>query len=307
MRGADVGLLDQALATVLPAFPKRLVRLVAQRYVAGARLDDALRTVTALNAEGACATVDVLGEDVTVRADAERTRDAYVELLRAIASRGLDSNVSVKLSAFGLKFDPALCRELVASTCEEARAHGNFVRVDMEDSSVTQATLDIVRGLRREHGNVGPVLQAYLHRTPSDARALAAEGANVRLCKGIYVEPRAIAWKDRELVRRNYAWSLRLLLEGGAARVGVATHDEHLVWEALRLVSDLRVDRDRYEFQMLLGVQDDLRRWLISSGERVRVYVPYGERWYEYSMRRLKENPAIAGHVARATVLRVFG
>ena len=298
---------DRTLASLLPALPKRLVHVVAQRYVAGSKLSDALACVSRLNAEGASATVDILGEDIVRAAEAEQTRDAYIVLLREIAARGLNANVSLKASAMGLRIDPELCFRNISACCEEARATGSFVRIDMEDSSTTQATLDLHARLRKTFDNVGPVLQAYLRRTPADARALAATGANVRLCKGIYVEPRALAWKDREIVRRNFAWALRLLWEGGASKVGVATHDELLVWEALRLADELKVAPERREFQMLLGVDDDLRRLLTASGHALRVYVPYGERWYEYSMRRLKENPEVAGHVFRATTQRLLG
>ena len=302
-----MGILDSALTAVLPLMPRGLVHLVAQRYVAGSTLDDALATVEKLGREGAAATIDILGEDDTAPAEADATRDAYVAALRAIHARGADANVSIKLTGLGFLLDRAACLRRVSAICDEAATLGNFVRIDMEGSAWTQKTLDLFYALHDKHPNVGIVLQAYLRRTPADARSLAAAGANVRLCKGIYVEPREIAWKDREIVRRNYAWALRLLWEGGASRVGVATHDETLVWEALRLIDDLRVEKPRYEFQMLLGVEDELRRLLVASGHRVRVYVPYGRRWYEYSMRRLKENPVIAGHVARATVGRLLG
>jgi proline dehydrogenase len=263
--------------------------------------------VRRLNDEGACATVDILGEGITKAAEAEALRDEYVALLREIDGRGLDANVSVKPSGLGLSIDPALCLRNVAACCEEARARGSFVRIDMEGSALTQPTLDLYRRLRRDFDCVGPVLQARLRRTSSDAAELASEGANVRLCKGIYLEPRALAWTDREIIQRAYAWCLRRLWEGGASRVGIATHDEMLVFEALRLVDELRVAPERREFQMLLGVEDELRRILVRAGHRVRVYVPYGERWYEYSLRRLDENPEIAGHVFRATVGSVFG
>ena len=247
--------------------------------------------------------MDILGEHTESRDAALRTRDAYAGLLRALDERGLDSNVSIKLTALGLVSDPELCLESTRSLCAEAASLDNFVRIDMEDSAVTQATLDLYEEVRKEHDNVGPVLQAYLRRTPDDARKLAEHQASVRLCKGIYVEPRQIAWKDREIVRRNYVRALEILMEGGCY-VGVATHDELLVWEALRIVEDLELEREDYEFQMLLGVDDELRKILIDGGHRMRVYVPYGEQWYEYSLRRLKENPEIAGHVARATLSR---
>jgi proline dehydrogenase len=298
-----LGLLNEAIARSLPILPRGLVRLVARRYVAGETLDDALRVVAALNAEGATATVDILGENTRDAAAAARTRDAYVELLEGLHARGLDSNISVKLTALGVGTDAQECHAHVARICEEARRRGNFVRIDMEDSAWTQATLDMYERLRHEHANVGPVLQAYLRRTISDARALASHRANVRLCKGIYVEPHAVAWQDREVVRLNFAWILRELLAGGC-HVGIATHDELLVWEALRLVDELRTPRQGYEFQMLLGVLPELRRLLLASGHRLRVYVPYGTHWYEYSLRRLKENPEIAGHVLRAMLRR---
>lgn len=302
-----MGLVNRALVAALPALPRRLVHLVARRYVAGETLDDAVACVTRLNAEGACATIDVLGEDITRASEAEATRDAYIRVLRELDAGKLDANVSVKLSALGLKLAGDTCYDNVAAVCEEARSRGTFVRIDMEDSSLTDATLDIWRRLRRAgFENTGPVLQAMLRRTAADARALAAPGVSVRLCKGIYREPRKLAWNDREIVRRNYAFILQTLWAGGC-RVGVATHDELLVWEAQRLAAQLDVPADRFEYQMLLGVEDELRRILVAQGHRLRVYVPFGERWYEYSLRRLKENPEVAGHVMKATLGRVFG
>lgn len=299
-------LVNRALVAALPALPRSIVHLVAKRYVAGTTLDDALSTVARLNGEGACATIDVLGEDITRPSEAEATRDAYIRALREVAARKLDSNVSVKLTGLGLKLDVETCLRNVAAVCEEAKAHGSFVRIDMEDSSLTDVTLQIWQRLRAEgHANVGPVLQAMLRRTVADARAIAAPGVSVRLCKGIYREPRSIAWQDREIVRRNYAWILKELWSRGA-HVGVATHDELLTWEAQRIAGENGVEPARFEYQMLLGVEDDLRMLLLSQGHRVRVYVPFGERWYEYSMRRLKENPEVAGHVARATIGRLF-
>ena len=301
-----MSLVNRALVAGLPLLPRSVVHLVARRYVAGSTLDDALATIARLNREGSCATVDVLGEDITREEEAAATRDAYVRALREIAARKLDSNVSVKLTALGLKLDGETCHRNVSAICEEARAHGSFVRIDMEDSSLTTRTLDAWRRLRREgHSNVGPVLQAMLRRTVADARDVAAPGVSVRLCKGIYREPRGVAWPDRDIVRRNYAWALKELWSRGAA-VGVATHDEMLVWEAQRLASELAVEPARFEYQMLLGVEDELRLILTGLGHRVRVYVPFGERWYEYSMRRLKENPEVAGHVARAAAGRFF-
>ena len=300
-----MGVLDRVIASTVPTLPRSAVHLVAKRYIAGSALADAVACVAALNRDGASATIDVLGENATDAAAADRTRDAYVDVLRAIAEHRLDANVSVKPSALGLKTDPAGCEQRLATLCEEARdVPGGFVRIDMEDSSLTQVTLDVYGRLRRRFEHVGPVLQAYLRRTIDDARRLGGKKLNVRLCKGIYVEPAPVAWKDREVVRRNFTWVLETLL-GSGATVGVATHDELLVWDALRLKDDLKVPDERFELQMLLGVEEELRRILLDAGHRLRVYVPFGEQWYEYSVRRLRENPEIAGHVTRATVGRI--
>ena len=183
--------------------------------------------------------------------------------------------------------------------------HGQFVRLDMEDATYTDRTLALYERLRPEFEGVGPVLQARLRRTTDDARSLAATAANVRLCKGIYREPPEIAWTDREDIRHSFAETLRILLEAGCF-VGIATHDMRLIEEADDLIRKLGLSKADYEFQMLLGVEESLRRALIAAGHRLRVYVPFGERWYEYSLRRLKENPEIAGHVARATIKRLL-
>ncbi|MDQ5830559.1 MAG: proline dehydrogenase family protein, partial [Actinomycetota bacterium] len=181
---------------------------------------------------------------------------------------------------------------------EYAGARGRFVRVDMEDSPYTAVTLDIVVDLHRRHENVGAVIQAYMRRSLDDVCRLVEAGVTVRLCKGIYDEPRRIAYKDFDTVRQNYIFLLDELLKGGTY-VGIATHDEFLIWHALRLIHQLEVPEDRYEFQMLLGVDEELRGILVGAGHKLRVYVPFGEEWFEYSSRRLKENPKIAGYVAK--------
>ena len=298
-------IVDRLIANSLPVVPKPLVRHFADRYMAGETLDDALATVASLNAIGAVATVDVLGEFIHEPAQARRTGDEYVALLDAIARDGLDSTVSVKLSALGLEFDPDLALELVTRVVEVAAGHDNRVRIDMEHSGLTDPTLAVYRTLReRGHENVGIVLQAYLRRTFDDVRALADLTPSVRLVKGIYIEPPEIAYTERALVNRNFLALLRELVDLGC-RVAVATHDEALVGEARRLADQRRLEPDRYEFQLLLGVKEPLRDRLIAAGHRVRIYTPYGEAWYGYSLRRLKENPSIAGYVAR-DVLRGF-
>ena len=285
----------------LPLMPKALVWRVARRYVAGPTLADAVATVKRLNGEGAMATVDVLGEEVSERSLAARAADDYLEVLRAIAAEKLDANVSIKPTMFGLKIDEAFCAGQLETLVSAAHRQGTFVRIDMEDRTTTDATLRMYRRLHERYGNVGVVLQAYMRRTLRDVEELPSSGANVRICKGIYVEPREVAWKGFETVRANYVAALDKLLSRGVY-VGIATHDEYLVEAAAALLDRHRVPRERYEFQMLLGVEDELRRILIAAGHRLRVYVPFGGDWYLYSLRRLRENPAIAGHVTRAVL-----
>ncbi len=294
---------NRLLVTSLPLVPKAIVGRVASRYVAGETLAEALDVVRSLNAEGAMATIDVLGEEVSERQKAEEAVAEYLRVFEAIRREGIDSNVSIKLTLLGLKIDQGFCRDNVDQIARVARANGNFVRIDMEDHTCTDPTLAIYRELQARHGNLGVVLQAYMRRTLADIAALPAEGASVRICKGIYVEPREIAWKGYETVRAAYVAALEKLLEQGVY-VGIATHDEYLAERATALLAQRRVPRERYEFQMLLGVDEPLRRILLAAGHRLRVYVPYGRDWYPYSMRRLRENPEVARHVLRATLAR---
>lgn len=302
-----MSLFTSLVVRTLPLMPKALVWRVARRYVAGPTLADAVATVKRLNGEGAMATVDVLGEEVSERSLAARAADDYIAVLRAIATEKLDANVSIKPTMFGLKIDEGFCREQIERLVAAAHAQSTFVRIDMEDRTTTDATLRMYRHLHERYGNVGVVLQAYMRRTLRDAGELPSSGAhsgwpvNVRLCKGIYVEPREVAWKGFDTVRAAFVAALDKLLQNGVY-VGIATHDEYLVSAAAALLDRHRVPRERYEFQMLLGVEDELRRILVASGHRLRVYVPFGGDWYLYSLRRLRENPAIAGHVTRAVL-----
>jgi len=274
------------------------VRRMSSRYIAGETVDDALATVARLNAGGMQVTLDVLGEFISTPEEARQAGAEYRDLLERIQDRGLDSNVSMKLTQMGLKLDPELCLEVARSVTETARGFGNFMRLDMEDSSCTTPTLDIYRRLRAEYEKVGVVIQAYLKRSQADVAGLCRSGANVRLCKGIYVEPEEIAFKNPLEINRNYQVLLRMLLESGCY-VGIATHDERLVNASYRMIEELGVPRDRYEFQMLLGVTENLRDRILAAGHRLRVYVPYGSHWYAYSLRRLKENPQIAGYALK--------
>jgi proline dehydrogenase len=291
-----VSAIDHILARSLPLVPKPIVRRVSRRYIAGDTLREAVLAVRDLNRDGLMATLDVLGESVTDRSLVETAARDYDDALRAIIEERLDSNLSVKPTQFGMKIDFDLCLARIRALVQRARGAGTFVRLDMEDSSCTSATIDLYRRLRAggDEG-VGLVLQAYMRRSLGDVKDL-PDGANVRLCKGIYVEPPEIAYRDRALVNKNFVHLLEALFERGFY-VGIATHDEELVWEAYRIVERRRLPASAYEFQMLLGVAEPLRRRILGDGHRLRVYVPFGAHWYEYSLRRLKENPRIAGYI----------
>lgn len=300
-----MSLFDRAVSLTLPFVPKPIVRHFSSRYIAGSSVDDAVRVVRDLERQGAMATVDILGEFITRADEAEENTQAYLVLLRRLnEERFRDANVSVKLTALGLLLDRELCLRNMRRLLDEVRALHSFLRIDMEDSPCTDPTLDIYRALRTEYpGHVGVVLQARLRRTIDDVEALAAQQANFRLCKGIYLEPRDIAYTGAELIRRNFTLALERMIELNAY-VGIATHDELLVWDALRLIRRFDLRPEQYEFQMLLGVDEQLRRILIAGGHRLRVYVPFGERWYPYSVRRLRENPQIAGYALKAILSR---
>jgi proline dehydrogenase len=300
-----VALLDRAIVSVLPAMPKGVVRRISARYIAGTDIGDACHVVADLNTAGKLATIDVLGEEITNAEDATAIVGAYHDVFEAIKSQGLDSNVSVKPTALGLKLGYDLARGNLETVVRHAAESGNFVRIDMEDSSTTEDTLRLYRELR-EAGldNVGIVLQAYLRRTLDDVRSLADLIPNVRICKGIYVEPPELAFQAFEEVRENFAAALDALLAAGSY-VGIATHDEWLLDEGKRLVAEHRRAGDEYEFQMLLGVRRPLADALVGEGHRLRIYVPFGEHWYAYSLRRLQENPKLAGYIAADTFGRL--
>ena len=296
-----MSLFSRLIVLTLPLVPRFVVGKVASSYVAGESRQEALETVRELNRKGAMATLDLLGEEVSERPKAEAAVVEYIHLFEEIDGEKLDANVSIKLTLLGLKIDEGFCLENVSRIATAAARFGNFVRIDMEDHTCTEATLRIYDELQERHDNLGVVFQSYMRRLLDDIAALPAGRANVRLCKGIYIEPRPIAWKGHDTVRLNYVRALEKLLSNGVY-VGIATHDEYLVCAALDLIDRLGVARDRYEFQMLLGVDEELRQILLGAGHRLRVYVPYGEDWYEYSVRRLRENPIIAQHVLKATL-----
>jgi proline dehydrogenase len=295
-----LSLLDRAIVRILPAVPKSIVRRIADLYIAGESLEDALETVRRLNAQAKAGTIDVLGEEIANTDEARAITSAYLDVLRGIEERKLDSNISVKPTALGLGLDDELWRENIETLVRDARERSNFVRIDMEDSSTTDATLRTYRELRESgHDNVGVVLQTRLRRTLDDIAALADLRPNVRICKGIYLEPESIAYTRFDEIRASFVRCLEALRET-ASYVGVATHDEYLIDAAKRTL------HERYEFQMLLGVRERLGDALVRDGYPLRIYVPFGRQWYEYSLRRLQENPRIAGYIAKDTVRRIF-
>jgi proline dehydrogenase len=279
--------------------PGPIVSFFARSYIAGDTLKDAVRVTRDLNGKGMLATIDVLGEFISKKEEATVFKEECLAVLQAIKAEGLDANISIKPTQMGLLLDPDFCFANIREIVARAQELDNFVRIDMEDISTTDATLDFYRRLRAEFpGHVGVVLQAYLRRTPADIDALADAPLNFRLCKGIYREPRTAAYKDPETINRNYVHCLdKIFAKKGY--VGIATHDEKLVFEALQLIDKYGLQREEYEFQMLLGVDEELRQIILDAGHRLRIYVPYGAAWLPYSKRRLRENPDIARHALR--------
>jgi proline dehydrogenase len=298
---------DHLLARAVPLMPRTLVRRFAAPYIAGETLAEAVETSRQLNTAGKRVTIDVLGEEIAAIGDARAICDAYMAVLDAISGNRLDGDVSVKPTALGLKLDRDACRELIAGIATAATEHGTTVEIDMEDSSTTDDILAVYRELHAAgHENLGIVLQAMLRRTPADIESLDGMAPRVRICKGIYVEPPPVALQGFDEVRAAWIAALERLLAIGAYPA-IATHDAYLVEEATRRIAAAALTADRYEFQMLLGVRPGLGDQLVRDGHPVRIYVPFGSRWYEYSVRRLRENPGLAGSVARGTLARLVG
>jgi proline dehydrogenase len=273
-----------------------LGRRMSSRFVAGLDVEDALKAAAAIESQGIASTLDSLGENVTTPQEAQRSADIYHRLLDSIESRRLKANVSVKLTQMGMDLDPGheLARKIVSDLVDHAVAAGTFVRVDMEGSEYTQATVDLVRMLHAKpenRGHVGIVIQAYLYRSAEDIAALTGEGIRIRLCKGAYKEPSSVAFPQKSDVDANFVKLTHQLLDTDIYH-GIATHDEAMVNAAKEYVRTKNIDRHKFEFQMLYGVRRDLQRALIEEGYNVRVYVPFGAEWYPYFMRRLAERPA---------------
>jgi proline dehydrogenase len=297
-------LLNQLIVAGLQLFPRPFVKPFSMRYIAGEGLDDAVRVVRRLNLKQMMATVDILGENVLTKEESLAAVAATEDILHSIDQNHLNANLSIKPTQFGLKIDEALCYSNVKRILEIARGYSNFVRMDMEDSSTTSATLTLHERLCSDGvENVGVVIQANMRRSEADIRRLIPLKANVRLCKGAYIEPAEMSFRGGEEIRHNFLKILKMLLDG-KCYVAIATHDDLLIDGAYRYIEGMKLSKSEYEFQMLYGVRTKLRDKIVADGHRLRIYVPFGEYWYAYSMRRFKENPQIARHVLRALFIR---
>jgi len=294
-----MNLLNPMIKATLPLVPKPIVRRIAKPYIAGETLPELVSVVQELNHDRFIVATSILGEFVTEVKDAEEAVQQYQEVLTEINNLKLESNIHIKLSHFGLKLDKEVCYNNLINVLKTAADCGNFVRIDMEDSSCTDDTLEIYKRAREKFENVGVVIQACMKRSNEDIDSLKAMKANVRICKGIYIEPPEIAHHDREIVRQNYSTLLKDLL-GAGCYVGIATHDKWLVDDAFQTIEELALDHSQYEFQMLYGVDPQLRQMIRDAGHRMRVAVPFGPSWYPYSIRRLRKNPTVARYVLQA-------
>lgn len=302
-------MINKIIAGMLPYMPKKLVWIFSKKYIAGETIEDAVRVSKELNTQGNKVTIDLLGEFITNLDQAEGNRQDYLKIIDRIQSEKIDGNYSLKPTSFGLLLDKEVCYRNIRQIVEKATGYGNFVRVDMEDSPCTDREIELFRKLKNEFPkNVGLVVQAYLKRTLDDLKNLMdihseENPLNYRLCKGIYVEPEAIAFKKYGEINDHYLEDLEFLLSHGVF-AGIATHDKPLVEGAYKLIEKYNVPKNMYEFQMLYGVTPDLRKSIVDKGHAMRVYVPFGKDWFGYSTRRLKENPKMAYHIIKALFLR---
>lgn len=291
--------LNHAIVNFVKVLPKPVVHVFAKKYIAGEKLEDAVRVTKELNAKGIATTIDVLGEAVTSKRESEEAKKECLAVLDAINQNKLDANLSLKPTQVGLMLDPKFCYDQVSEILERAKSYNNFVRIDMEDSPTTTLTFELHNKLKEKYSNVGVVVQAYLKRTYDDVKRQNNLGTHYRLCKGIYVEPEEIAFKERQQIRDNYLKLLETMLKNGNY-VGIATHDDYLVDGAYELIKRLNIPKNKFEFQMLYGVKEELRDKINADGYKVRIYVPFGEHWYKYSIRRLQENPQVAWYITKS-------
>lgn len=294
-----MNILNQLIVSIVQVMPKNIVGFFSRKYIAGESLEDGINVVKQLNSKGIYATMDLLGEAVKNKEESVDAKNKAIEVLDAIEKHKLMANLSIKPTQMGLLIDEEFAYQQILELVKRAHEINNFVRIDMEDSSTTDMTINLYKKIFHQYKNLGVVIQAYLKRSFDDVVVLNKLGTNYRLCKGIYVEPPSIAIKDKQAIRENYLKILRQMFIDGNY-VGIATHDKYLIDEAYRMIKEMNIPKNKFEFQMLLGVREDLRDKINSDGYKIRVYVPFGKDWYAYSVRRLKENPSIAGHIVKS-------
>jgi len=298
-KGVVLNPINYLIVQSVKILPKSFIYLFAKKYIAGTNIADGIKVTRELNSNGIAATMDVLGESVSNREDAIQAKNDFLELLETIEKEKLDSNISTKPTALGLLIDKELCYDLFVEIVECAKKYNNFVRIDMEESSVTDDIFELYEKLFERYSNVGIVVQSYMRRNIDDIKRLNARGANYRICKGIYIEPKEIAFKDKNEVRDKFLEALELMFNDGNY-VGIATHDNLLVKGAYDLIIKKNIPHNKLEFQMLYGVKEKLRKKIKDDGYKMRIYVPYGDQWYAYSVRRLQENPQLAWYIIKS-------
>jgi len=302
-------MINQILANALPYMPKKLIWIFSRRYIAGETIEDGLSACRQLNRQGIEVTVDLLGEFISTIEQAEENKNKYIAIIERFTSEGIIGNFSVKPTSFGLLIDKEICYSNIEEVVIKAVEKKTFIRIDMEDSQCVDDELEMYRKLQQKYpATVGIVIQAYMRRTMSDLVNLDHSSSNgtplnFRLCKGIYIEPKQIAYKEFEEVRQHYLDDLKYMLDH-KMYVGIATHDKFLVEKAMELTKEKNIDKTNFEFQMLYGVTPELRSSIVKQGYKMRVYVPFGKDWFGYSTRRLKENPKMASHIVKALFFR---
>lgn len=300
---------NKFIASILPWFPKKFIWIFSRAYISGVTMADAMRVSRELNAQGVRVTLDVLGEFIKSLDEAEANKQEYLDLIEETQKNGINGNYSLKPTSFGLLLDKEACYRLMREIVAKAASYNNFCRIDMEDSPCTDLEIELYRRLHAEFPrNVGLVVQAYLKRTCSDLEKMLDMNTpeiptNYRLCKGIYIEPAEIAYKKYEEINKHYLEDLEFMFRN-KIYVGIATHDKPLIEGAYELIRKYNVPKSMYEFQMLYGVTPKLRQSIVDGGHLMRVYVPFGEKWFGYSTRRLKENPKIASHIIKAIFVK---
>ncbi len=302
-------MLNKLIVNILPYMPKKLVWVFSKRYIAGETIDDGLLASKLLNQQNIDVTIDLLGEFIHTLDEAHSNKIMYLKIIERFTTEKINGNFSLKPTMFGLLIDKNICYQYIHEIVSFAAEKNRFVRIDMEDSQCVDLEIELFKKLHAKFpGNVGLVLQAYLRRTMNDLNELKHLNTkdiplNFRLCKGIYIEPEKIAYKKYDEVRKHFLEDLEFLFINNMY-AGIATHDSYLIKQSIEMIKKYQVPKSMHEFQMLFGVTPELRKSVIESGHRMRVYVPFGKQWFNYSSRRLKENPKIAQHIIKALIVR---